>query len=149
MDLIGNYDLETLLQHTEYAKGTIRCAYISLFDRDGNRLFSIQKKDIDKPVVFCNSLKYKDQNGEYVAAYLTKDALDLIDGYVKAGRTRTEHLENILNSDGRVYVREYNVLWSAMPLSDVPYEIEEETEEEEKKGSNAWMIIAGILLMLI
>lgn len=132
--------LSEVLKPSIWVQGSIRCTYLSFFDKKGSYLFSLQKKDaLDNPVVYGTKIRRRSDNYNYVEVSLTDDAIRLINEKVK-DTPRTDYF----SKQNTVYVSEPNVFWTEMPE-----EVQESITTEQKKRVSKLALVGGIMLMLI
>lgn len=132
--------LSEVLKPLIWVQGSIRCTYLSFFDKKGSYLFSLQKKDaLDNPVVYGTKIRHRSDNYNYVEVSLTDDAIRLINEKVK-DTPRTDYF----SKQNTVYVSEPNVFWTEMPV-----EVQESITTEQKKRVSKLALVGGIMLMLI
>lgn len=140
--------LSEVLKPSIWVQGSIRCTYLSFFDKKGSYLFSLQKKDaLDNPVVYGTKIRRRSGNYNYVEVSLTDDAIRLINEKVKDNK-RTAYFAQVLDKQRTVYVSEPNVFWTEMP-QEVQEEIQEKITTEKKKSVSKLALLAGVALMFI
>ena len=126
--------------------GTVKCTYVELFDVNGRKVFSLQKKNIgSKPAVV--SLSQYDDKGT-VPVRLTEDALQSIaKSLSKRKKARINKNQLYAAFDNTVYVKPVALEWQ--PVSNVI-----DPDVEPQKAGVSPILLAGgaavaLLLLLV